>query len=654
MPFGKYDRLSGKRRRKKTDALSTKKPLVLIVDDDPGIRESLEFMLQKKYGIRLCANGEEALKQLDEEFSVAVLDIKMPGKNGLEVYEEMKAAFPNLPIIFYSAYQDILEGVKLNLKYKPFGHIDKNSDNDIQELLDTLERAVKHYTQQTLSQEVDLARLLEKIIRIVIENAGATTGVLVGCDNGSLLIQAKGDVTQKEIQTMQGTPITESQDIPLSVADYVAKTRTPVILNDASHDDTYADDTYIRTKQPKSLLCLPIVHRGRLTGLLYLENNLTAGAFTPDRLELLKMLSSQAAISIENAGLYANLEENVRERTTELTQANEEIVRLNEKLRTELIRAEKMANLGHLIAGIAHEINTPLGAIRASVDNVSDALVETLEQLPGLFQSLPEDLQKVFLSLVGRSMRRETGLTAREERKLKRKLIRMLEEQDVDDADDIADTLTDMGVYNDIDTFLPIFRIAENQLALQTAYNLSSLQRSIQNIAVATDRAAKVVSALKNYARYDESGDRVESDLTKGIEMVLTLYQNQLKRGVEVIRNYEELPPILCYPDELNQVWTNLIHNAIQAMDNKGTLRIDIRREEDWAVVMFTDSGKGVPDEVRERIFEPFFTTKPAGEGSGLGLDIVRKIVEKHKGQIRVESEPGRTRFSVFLSVDRF
>lgn len=142
-----------------------------------------------------------------------------------------------------------------------------------------------------------------------------------------------------------------------------------------------------------------------------------------------------------------------------------------------------------------------------------------------------------------------------------------------------------------------------------------------------------------------------DSDLTGGIETVLTLYQNQMKHGIEVIRNFEELPSVLCYPDELNQVWTNLVHNAIQAMENKGTLQIDVRSRNDRAVVTVTDSGNGIPDEIRERIFEPFFTTKPAGEGSGLGLDIVRKIIEKHRGEIRVESEPGKTAFSVILPI---
>ncbi len=129
------------------------------------------------------------------------------------------------------------------------------------------------------------------------------------------------------------------------------------------------------------------------------------------------------------------------------------------------------------------------------------------------------------------------------------------------------------------------------------------------------------------------------------------LCQSQVKQGIEVIRNYEKLGPVPCYPDELNQVWINLIHNAIQAMEGSGTLEISVRRENDRAVVTITDSGKGIPDEIKQRIFEPFFTTKPREKGSGLGLDIVKKIIDKHRGEIKFESEPGNTAFSVFIPV---
>jgi two-component system NtrC family sensor kinase len=133
---------------------------------------------------------------------------------------------------------------------------------------------------------------------------------------------------------------------------------------------------------------------------------------------------------------------------------------------------------------------------------------------------------------------------------------------------------------------------------------------------------------------------------------VLTIYQNQIKRGTELVRDFEPMPPILCLPDELNQVWTNLIHNALQAMTNPGTLTVMVRQRGTYVVVSIADTGSGIPEAIRSRIFDPFFTTKPTGEGSGLGLDIVKKIVEKHYGRIEVQSEVNiGTTFSVYLPI---
>ncbi|MDM8552232.1 ATP-binding protein, partial [Desulfobacterales bacterium HSG2] len=356
----------------------------------------------------------------------------------------------------------------------------------------------------------------------------------------------------------------------------------------------------------------------------------------------------------ELKGINENLEQIVAVRTRELQETNKNLSETLEDLKatqSQLIQSEKMAALGQLIAGVAHEINTPLGAIRASVGNIRDSVDETLVQFPRLFQLLSESEQSSFSALLRRSSENRGDLSAREERKLKRSLIRKLEEHELADADAAADTLTDMGVCDKIDEFLPLLRHSESDFVLKTAYNLSGLQRGTKNISTATDRASKTVFALKSYARFDAGGKPVRSDLTEGIETVLTLYRNQLKHGVELVRKYEKLPPVFCYPDELNQVWTNLIHNAIQAMDNKGRLEIDVLRKEENAVVTITDSGQGIPDEIKARIFEPFFTTKPAGEGSGLGLDIVRKIIDKHHGEIRAESEPGRTAFSVIFPI---
>jgi PAS domain S-box-containing protein len=341
------------------------------------------------------------------------------------------------------------------------------------------------------------------------------------------------------------------------------------------------------------------------------------------------------------------LEVQVAERTQELS----ETLGYLQATQNELIQSEKMAALGQLVAGVAHELNTPLGAIRSSAGNMTKFLGQTLSNLPSLFQSLSPTEAEDFFILLNRSLQKDTSLTAKEERKLKRSLISQLEDEDIDDADEIADTLVDMGIY-EAEDFLILLQNADRTRILEMAYKLTEIQRGTQTINTATDRASKVVFALKNYARYDSSEAMIQSDIVDGIETVLTLYQNNIKQGVEVLRNYQKIEPILCYVDQLNQVWTNLIHNALQAMNNKGTLIIDIMQDGNYVKVGITDSGNGIPAEIMPKIFEPFFTTKPPGEGSGLGLDIVKKIIEKHDGKIEVESVPGKTTFTVCLSIN--
>jgi len=317
----------------------------------------------------------------------------------------------------------------------------------------------------------------------------------------------------------------------------------------------------------------------------------------------------------------------------------------------QLIESEKMAALGQLIAGIAHEINTPLGVIRASIGNISKSLEETLQQLPKLFQSLPEQDLGMFFELLKKSQEGLRHLTAREERKHKKLLTQQLENEGVEDPDSIADTLVDMEIYEGIDSFISLLKRA-NPLILQSAYNLSSLQKNSQNIDTAVERSSKIVFALKKFAHQDQSGEKIPTDIVDGIETVLVLYHNQLKQGIEVTKHFNELPLIPCYPDELNQVWTNLVHNAIQAMECKGKMKITVTKKGNSAMVQVTDSGCGIPDEILPKIFDPFFTTKEAGEGSGLGLDICKKIIEKHEGTIEVKSKPGKTTFSVFFPLE--
>jgi len=287
------------------------------------------------------------------------------------------------------------------------------------------------------------------------------------------------------------------------------------------------------------------------------------------------------------------------------------------------------------------------------VGNIANFLDQTLEQLPTFFNVLCSDYQQYISTLVKKSIQQKTLLTSKEKRQLRKALVPQLEKHAILDAATIADTLVEMGIYDSIENFLPLLKHPESQNILETAYTLASLQRNAQTITLASERATKVMLALKSFAHYDQTGKKMQANLIDGIETVLILYHNQLKHGVEVIKNYAQLPPVTCYPDELNQVWTNIVHNALQAMNNKGTLKIDVAMPKDNQVLIsFTDSGPGIPNEIKPKIFEPFFTTKPTGEGSGLGLDIVKKIIDKHDGKITVTSKPGKTTFNVYLPIN--
>ena len=366
------------------------------------------------------------------------------------------------------------------------------------------------------------------------------------------------------------------------------------------------------------------------------------------------------------------LEENRRHQAEleRLVQELQDTLDRLQRMQSELIHAEKMAALGKLIANVAHEINTPIGAIRASAGNILIALEQTLRILPEAFRAVSDDRQAAFIALVRRACQPKTPLTSREERQRKRGLTQKLEARGVSDADALADTLADMGIYDDVEDVCAMTQDQQAAMLLSAAANLASQRHNSDNIVAAVERVSKIVFALKSYAHSEASGQPTVARIQDGMDVVLTLYHNQLKHGIEVVKRYDDAPPILCYPDELQQVWTNLIHNAIHAMQGKGRLEIAVKptplpSEEgklstpllggagggSGILIEITDSGCGIPPEITDRIFEPFFTTKPAGEGSGMGLDICKKIVDKHHGAIEVESQPGRTTFRVFLSI---
>lgn len=321
-----------------------------------------------------------------------------------------------------------------------------------------------------------------------------------------------------------------------------------------------------------------------------------------------------------------------------------------EETQAQLIESEKMAALGMLIAGVAHELNTPLGAINASSSLIMNTAKKILNQLNDVVKNIPEEKLENFLTLLMKTIESSSEQLVIGEPEAKSNLTEKLQNAGVKFADDIADTMLDMGIQEKFDEFLPIIKDKKGPELLDFGYLISSLHRNCENIFTSVKRASKIVFALKNYSHVENKNEKTTEDIGSCIDTVLTLYYHQIKQGIKVKKNYQTIPKVPGYHDELNQVWSNLIHNAIYATRNKGTITIDVFQEGNNIIVKFIDDGSGISPEIMNHIFEPFHTTKPRGEGTGLGLYICKKIIsDHHKGSISVESVPGKTTFTVEL-----
>jgi signal transduction histidine kinase len=441
---------------------------------------------------------------------------------------------------------------------------------------------------RALSEEIILDSLLQKLILLLIQNAGAERGCLVVDRDGELVIEVEADASGVGGPVLGRRPL-DDERLSASIVRYAARTGESVVLHDAAAEGMFVSDPYIVARRPRSVLAAPLHNRGKVIAVAYLENSLNAGAFTAERVGVLRHLTAQAALSIHNAQLYGTLEQRVAERTRELMEKNVELVRTQRQLVTQ----EKLASLGALTAGIAHELKNPLNFI----NNFSDLAVELAGELAG--------------ELAAQGGRIDAGALAGIE-------------GTVGDLRESAAKISEHG--------RRAARIIDDMLSHSRSGGGARSQVQINTLLA--DSLGLVLDGMRSRERGFEVEVKVAYDPSLA-EMEMS--------ASDVSRVFVNLLGNACYA----------LHKKQKTAGAGYRPRLTLRTADrgDHVEVRVQDNGTGIPDDVVDKIWDPFFTTKPAGEGTGLGLSISRDIiVDGHGGDIRVETRAGElTAFTVIL-----
>lgn len=323
---------------------------------------------------------------------------------------------------------------------------------------------------------------------------------------------------------------------------------------------------------------------------------------------------------------------------------------------TKQMQLEKVSALGNLSAGIAHELNNPASAINRISYELTNRLflnIELTERM--LVQKINADhIQYLRNKIESKDSVPKEKLSALQRMKKEDDLMRWLDEKGIPTDQQVVETFTEAGFSGeDLETLAGNVPKDDLVQILLWIENLLSSQRIIKDLAEASTRISNLVGAIKSHVHMDRTNAKQPTDIHKDIENTLTLLGYKLReKNIKVKKSFcTDLADIPVYVGELNQVWTNIIDNAIYALDKEGELTIETTCDTKNVYVKIIDNGKGIPAEIQSRIFDPFFTTKKVGDGTGIGLDLVKRILSRHNGEIKVHSNPGRTEFIICLPI---
>jgi signal transduction histidine kinase len=321
------------------------------------------------------------------------------------------------------------------------------------------------------------------------------------------------------------------------------------------------------------------------------------------------------------------------------------------------VQTEKLMALGKLSAGLAHELNNPA----SSVKRAASSLIDKLEGFKAkIYESLPENKRDQVRQVMENSFQctfeARSSLSLLEQEEIRDDWWDWLDEIGIDNAEDLADVFTDEEVrVDDLKPLEDILEEGELTFFITRWHEQLELSSLLKDITDGAERISDLVGSIKSFSHMDQGFDQSKVRLEDLINNTLRMLQHKLKqKDIQVIKSFEPaLPEISLNVGAINQVWTNIIDNAIDAMEKEGQLRISIYRKNDCCIVDIQDNGQGMPEDVKRRVFEPFYTTKKVGEGTGMGLDISKRIIDQHKGNIQVLSEPGKgTTFSIDLPIE--